>query len=117
MGRKVVALVVINHPLQYGGKKLGHPVYTYIYTPKVSRYTYLDTLQHWPRYNELGQIVSFIERGWQTENNSTITNVQLFMVMEKFNFFKNFNYLLMEGYDEKLKNFDKSKKKSVIFTN
>ena len=27
VGRKVVALVVINHPLQYGGKKLGHPVY------------------------------------------------------------------------------------------
>ena len=27
MGRKVVAPVVINHPLQYGGKKLGHPVY------------------------------------------------------------------------------------------
>ena len=26
VGRKVVALVVKNHPLQYGGKKLGHPV-------------------------------------------------------------------------------------------
>ena len=22
-------------------------IYTYIYTPKVSRYMYLDTLQHW----------------------------------------------------------------------
>ena len=39
------------------------------------------------------------------------------MVMEKFNFFKNFKKLLMGGHDEKLKNFDKSKKKSVIFTN
>ena len=39
------------------------------------------------------------------------------MVMEKFNFFKNFKKLMMEGHDEKLKNFGKSKKKSVIFTN
>ena len=62
-------------------------------------------------------IVSFSEKGSLTENNGTITNVQLFMVMEKFNFFKNFNYLLMGGHDEKLKNFGKSKKKSVIYTN
>ena len=34
-----------------------------------------------------------------------------------FNFFKNFKYLLMGGHDEKLKNFRKSKKKLVIFTN
>ena len=33
------------------------------------------------------------------------------MVMEKFNFFKNFKKLLMGGHDEKLKNFAKSKKK------
>ena len=26
-GVKVVPIDVINHPLQYGGKKLGHPVY------------------------------------------------------------------------------------------
>ena len=39
------------------------------------------------------------------------------MVMEKFNFFKNFKKSLMGGHDEKLKNFGKSKKKSVIFTN
>ena len=26
-GVKVVSIDVINHPLQYGGKKLGHPVY------------------------------------------------------------------------------------------
>ena len=37
--------------------------------------------------------------------------------MEIFNFFKNFKKLLMGGHDEKLKNFGKSKKKSVIFTN
>ena len=39
------------------------------------------------------------------------------MTLEKFNFFENFKYLLMGGHDEKLKNFGKSKKKSVIFTN
>ena len=42
-----------------------------------------------------------------TENNGTITNVQLLMVMEKFNFFKNSP---MGGHDEKLKNYGKSKK-------
>ena len=26
VGRKVISLYVINHRLQYGGKKLGHPV-------------------------------------------------------------------------------------------
>ena len=35
------------------------------------------------------------------------------MVMEKFNFFKNFKNLLIGGHDEKLKNFDKSKKKII----
>ena len=29
-GEKVIALVVINHPLQYGGKKLGHFVHNSI---------------------------------------------------------------------------------------
>ena len=42
----------------------------------------------------MGQIektVSFSDRGSLTENNGTITNVQLHMVIEKFNFFeKNF---------------------------
>ena len=57
-----------------------------------------------------------MERGSLTENNGTITNVQLLMVMEKFNFFKNFNSL-MGGHDEKRKNLGKSKKKSLIFTN
>ena len=87
-----------------------------------------------PKYNELGQIswcsnvdnfkqgqilkiVSFTERGSLTENNGTITNVQLLMVMEKFNFFKNVKNSLMGGHDEKLKNFGRSKKKSLIFTN
>ena len=51
-----------------------------------------------------------MERGSLTENNGTITNVQLLMVMEKFNFFKNFKNSLMGGHDEKLKNFGKSKK-------
>ena len=63
------------------------------------------------------KIVSFTERGSHTENNGTITNVQPLMVMEKFNFFKNFKNLLMGGHNEKLKNFGKSKKKSLIFTN
>ena len=69
---------------------------------------------------KLGQIVtivSFSEKGSFTENNGTITNVQLLMVMEIFNFFKNFENLLMGDHDEKWKNFGKSKKKSVIFTN
>ena len=80
-----------------------------------------------PRYNNFGQISwclkidhfklgqiekidSFSKRGSLTENNGTITNVQLLMVMEKFNFFKNFKKLLMGGHDEKLKNFGKSRK-------
>ena len=33
------------------------------------------------------------------------------MVMEKFNFFKNFKKLLLGGHNEKLKNFGKLKKK------
>ena len=87
-----------------------------------------------PKYNNLGEIscwlkidifklgqiqkiVSFLERGSLTENNGTITNVQLLMVMEKFNFFKNFKNLLIGGHDEKLKNFGKSERKSLIFTN
>ena len=45
-----------------------------------------------------------------TENNGTITNVQLLMVMKKFNFFKNFKNSPMGGHDEKLKNYGKSKK-------
>ena len=56
------------------------------------------------------KIFSFSERGSLTENNGTITNVQLLIIMEKFNFFKNFNYLLMGGHNEKVKNFGKSKK-------
>ena len=59
---------------------------------------------------------SFSERGSLTENNGTITNVQLLMVMKIFNIFKNFKNSLMGGHDEKLKNFGESKKK-VIFTN
>ena len=31
---KVVPIDVINHPLQYGGKKLGHPVYLIEYIKK-----------------------------------------------------------------------------------
>ena len=62
----------------------------------------------------MGQIhktVSFSERGTLTEKNGTITNVQLLMTLEKFNFLENFKYLLIGGHDEKLKNFGKSKKK------
>ena len=64
----------------------------------------------------MGQIektVSFSERGSLTENNGTITNVQLHMVIEKLNCFENFKNLLMGGHDEKLKNFGKSKKKII----
>ena len=66
---------------------------------------------------QIEKIVSFSKRGSLPENNGTITNAQLHMVMEKFNFFENFKYLLMGGHDKKLKNFGKSKKKSLIFTN
>ena len=61
------------------------------------------------------KIVSFSERGLLTENNGTITNVQLLIVMEIFNFFKNFKKLLMGCHDEKLKNFGKSKKKGDLY--
>ena len=66
---------------------------------------------------QIQKIVSFSERGSLKEKNGTITNAQLLVTMEKFNFFENFKYLLIGGHDEKLKNFGKSKKKSVIFTN
>ena len=69
---------------------------------------------------KLGQILKIVKSSdrWSlTEHNGTITNAQLLNVMEKFNFFKNFKKLLMGGHDEKLKNFGKSKKQSVIFTN
>ena len=56
------------------------------------------------------KILSFSERGSPKEKNGTITNAQLLVTMEKFNFFENFKYLLMGGHDEKLKNFGKSKK-------
>ena len=49
-------------------------------------------------------------RGLTTEKKGTTANAQLLMVMEKFNFFKNFKNSLMGGYDEELKNFGKSKK-------
>ena len=62
---------------------------------------------------KLGQILKIVtssDRWSLTEHNGTITNAQLLMVMEKFNFFKNFKKLLMGGHDEKLKNFGKSRK-------
>ena len=58
-------------------------------------------------------MIRFSERGSLTEKNGTIINVQLLMVMEIFNFFENFKYLLMGGHDEKLRNFGKSKKKII----
>ena len=64
---------------------------------------------------QIEKIVSFSKRGSLTENNGTITNVQLLNVMEEFNFFKNFKKLLMGGHDEKLKNFGKSEKKIGYF--
>ena len=62
------------------------------------------------KLGQIEKIVSFSKRESLTENNGTITNVQLLMVMKIFNFFKNFKKLLMGGHDEKLKNFGKSKK-------
>ena len=62
---------------------------------------------------KLGQIekyVSFSERGSLNENNGTITNAQLLVVMEEFNFLKNLKKLLMGGHDKKVKNFGKSRK-------
>ena len=69
------------------------------------------------KLGQIEKIVSFFKRGSLTENNGTIINVYLLMVREEFNFFKNFKKLLMGGHDEKLKNFSKSRKKSLIFTN
>ena len=69
------------------------------------------------KLGQIEKIVSFFKRGSLTENNGTIINVYLLMVREEFNFFKNFKKLLMGGHDEKLKNFGKSRKKSLIFTN
>ena len=69
------------------------------------------------KWGQILKIVTSSDRWSLTENNGTITNAQLLMVMEKLNFFKNFKNLLMGGHDEKLKNFGKSKKKSLIFTN
>ena len=61
---------------------------------------------------QIVKIVSFSERGSLTENNGTITNVQLLMVMEKFNFFSKISKnCWWGGHDEKLKNFGESKKK------
>ena len=59
---------------------------------------------------QIEKILSFYKRESLTENNGTITNVQLHMVMEEFNVFKDFKKSLMGGHDEKLKNFGKSKK-------
>ena len=61
----------------------------------------------------MGQILKIVtspDRWSLTEPNGTINNAQLLMVMEEFNFFKNFKKLLMGGHDEKLENFGKSKK-------
>ena len=60
---------------------------------------------------KLGQILKIVTSSdrWSL-TDGTITNAQLLMIMEKFNFFKNFKKLLMGGHDEKLKNFGKSRK-------
>ena len=46
---------------------------------------------------QIEKVVSFTERGSLTENNGTITNHQLLMVREKFNFFENFKNSQMGG--------------------
>ena len=65
------------------------------------------------KLGQIEKIVSFFKRGALTENNGTIINAQLLIVMEKFNFFRNFKKSLMGSHDEKLKNFGKSKRKSL----
>ena len=42
---------------------------------------------------QIEKIVSFSKRGSLTGNNGTITNVQLLVTLEKFNFFENLKYL------------------------
>ena len=89
---------------------------------QILRVTEIQRISWWQNIDnfKLGQIektVSFSERGSLTENNGTSANVQLLMVMEKFKFFKHFKNFVMEGHDDKLKNFRKSKKKTLIFTN
>ena len=42
---------------------------------------------------QIVKIVYFSKKGSPIENNGTTTNVQLLMVMEKLNFFKNFKKL------------------------
>ena len=60
---------------------------------------------------QIEKIVSFFERGSLTENNGTITNVQLLMVMEEFNFFKNFKKFLMGAPRRKTEKFWQIEKK------
>ena len=46
-----------------------------------------------------------MERGSLTEKNGTVTNAQLLVTMEKFNFFENFKYFLMGGPRRKTEKF------------
>ena len=52
---------------------------------------------------KLKKLLAFLKEDHPIENNGTITNVQLLMVMEEFNFFKNFKKLLMGGQDKNWK--------------
>ena len=53
---------------------------------------------------QISKVVSFSEMKSRTKKKwFLITNVQLLMTLEKFNFFKNFSYLLIGGHGEKLK--------------
>ena len=59
---------------------------------------------------------SFSERGSLIELNGTITNVQLLMTLEKFNFQK-FQKIADGGLRRKPEKFWQIEKKSLIFTN
>ena len=57
------------------------------------------------------RICALLALGSLTENNGTITNVQLLMVMEKFNFFKNFKNIADGGPRWKTEKFWQIEKK------
>ena len=62
----------------------------------------------------LKKLLAFL-KGSLTENNGTITNVQLPMNLEIFNFFENFKYLLMGGPRRKTEKFCQIEKKGYLY--
>ena len=62
---------------------------------------------------QIWKIVSFSERGSLTENNGTITNSQLLMVMKKFNFSQKFQKIADRGPRRKTEKFWQIEKKII----